>query len=164
MRQGIRALHPRIPAEREEVLAAMLTEPQADAFRALPAADQAHLLRVFHILKAGGVHDRDLLTAALLHDLGKVAPDGRVRLMDRVLCVLLGRLAPAMLTRLAGLPAPAWRRGLALAVHHAELGAGRVAALGGSDRTCWLIDNHHTSPLPAEPDLRRLVAADRAAG
>jgi hypothetical protein len=76
--------------------------------------------------------------------------------VDRVALVLLGPAA----RRLASLPAPAWRRGLAVAVHHAELGAGAAAELGCSDRACWLIRHHH-DPAPSDPALRLLQAADR---
>lgn len=137
---------------------------QAAAFRGLPPHDQAHLCRAYRWLRDDGGSDRDLLAAALLHDLGKASPTGSIRLPDRVARVVLSRLAPSLLRRVARLPAPAWRRGLALAVHHPALGAKRAAALGCSARTCWLIAHHEDATNRHDPDLARLIAADRAAG
>lgn len=164
VQQGFHALRPRLPAGYDIDVARILTPEQQTAFRALPAADQAHLLRVYRLLQAGGVQDHDLLTAGLLHDLGKVAGNGHVRLIDRVGHVVLGKLAPRLLTRWAMWPAPVWRRGLALAVHHPELGAQRAVALGCTPRTCWLIAHHHDPSALSDPDLRLLVVADKAAG
>ena len=164
LRQGLGALRSSILADRDEILAATLTEPQAAAFRALPAHDQAHLCRAYRLLRERGVRDGDVLVAALLHDIAKVHGGGRVRLPDRVVRVVLGHLAPRLLDRLASLPAPRWRLGLALAVHHPRLGAERARALGCSERACWLIAHHEDDPPSTDPDLRLLAEVDRAAG
>jgi len=163
LRQGLEALSPRLPGGLNELLTTRLTPAQIAAFQRLPIHDQAHLCRVCRTLLDRGVHDPDLLAAALLHDLGKVGTDGRVRLIDRVLRVVLARTCPALLLRLAADPAPRWRAGLARAVHHPQLGAARAAGLGCSARTCWLIAHHHDRPLPDDDALRLLVAADEAA-
>ena len=161
VRQGVAALRPRVPTDRDAILAAVLSPEQAAAFRSLPVHDQAHLCRVYRALRGEGIEDRDVLAAALLHDLGKAHPRrGRVRLPDRVARVVLGRVAPGFLQRLSRWPAPAWRRGLALAVHHPAIGAKRAARLGCSDRTCWLIAHHEDDPLPEDAFLRRLATAD----
>ena len=142
----------------------VLTDSQAAAFRALPAHDQAHLCRVYRGLRARGVTDRDLLVAGLLHDLGKSDASGRVRWADRVVRVLLARWAPRVLDRLARRPAPWWRAGLALAVHHPRLGAERGARLGCSARTCWLIAHHEDGSAAEDTGLALLMAVDHAAG
>lgn len=156
LRQGVRALWPRPSLTRADLPAGLLTTGQADALLALPRADQDHLLRVFDHLRAQGVTEHDLLVAALLHDIGKASNAGTVRLVDRVALVLLGSAAG----RFTSLPVPPWRRGLAIAVHHAAIGADLAAALGCSARTCWLIRHHH-DPMPTDPDLWLLQAADR---
>ncbi len=158
-------MRPRLPADRDAILAAALPAAAAEAFRRLPTHDQAHLCRVYRTLRRDGVDDPELLAAALLHDLGKIDESGgHVRLPDRVARVLLRRLAPRLLQRLARPDAPSWRRGLTLAVHHPALGAARAAALGCSARTCWLIEHHEDDPPPDDRHLHRLMAADRAAG
>ncbi len=151
-----------MPAELENAVSSLLTDAQAAAFRQLSAYDQAHLFRVYQRLVAAGERDRDLLIAALLHDVGKATPSARVRLPDRVARVILRRCAPRLLDRLAQLPAPWWRAGLALAVHHPRIGARMAAALGCAPRVCWLIEHHEDDPPPPDPALLRLIAADRA--
>ncbi|MDQ3466930.1 MAG: hypothetical protein M3411_01670, partial [Chloroflexota bacterium] len=69
--RGLSALRPRIPADRDQILAAMLTPSQAAAFCALPRHDQQHLCAVYRTLQRRGVTDHDLLAAGLLHDLGQ---------------------------------------------------------------------------------------------
>ena len=164
LEQGLGALRARVPLDRDAILSSALTMSQAAAFCALPAHDQAHLCQVYRLVLAQGAAGDDLLAAALLHDIAKAGPDGRVRLPDRVARVVLKRLAPRLLDRLTRLPAPRWRTGLALAVRHPHLGAERARALGCSERICWLIAHHHDEPPVDDPDLLRLIAADHAAG
>jgi len=105
--------------------------------------------------------DRDLLIAALLHDIGKWHPKGQIRLAHRVMRVVLGRFAPRVLNRLSSQSAKGWRRGFALAVHHPRLGAERAADLGCSPRVCWLIAHHEDDSAAHDPELQRLMLADR---
>ena len=164
LRQGVSSLRPRLPPDRDAILAEILTSHQAEAFRELPVHDQAHLCRVYQGLRGRGVEDRDLLVAALLHDIGKVSASGnaRVGLVDRVAGVILRRMAPRLLDRLSRQSGKPWRLGLVLAVHHAPLGAHRAATLGCSARSCWLIAHHADRPLPSDNALHLLAAADDA--
>lgn len=163
LQQGVTALRSTsLPADLDAVIATLLTNDQAVAFRQLPAYDQAHLFRVYQRLVAAGERDREVLIAALLHDIGKTMPPARVRLPDRVARVILQRCAPLLLVRLARMPAPWWRTGLALAVHHPRIGARMAATLGCTPRVCWLIEHHEDDPPPPDPALHRLIAADRA--
>jgi hypothetical protein len=162
IRQGLHAIRPAIPSDQEEILVATLTPAQGKAFRALSRHDQSHCCRVYRLLQSEGA-PHDLLVAALLHDVAKAGPDRRVRLPDRVARVVLRRFTPRLLARLSRLPAPRWRGGLALAVHHPGLGSERARALGCSERACWLIAHHEDVPVPDDPDLKRLVRADHAA-
>jgi hypothetical protein len=160
--QGVRALRPaRIPANRDAVLGSVLTAPQAAAFRELPAFDQVHLLDVHDRLKNAGVSDPNLLAAGLLHDIGKVDAHGRVGLPDRVIRVLLRRVSPRLLARLAASPSPGPLHGLHLSVHHPRLGAERARALGCAPRTIALIACHEDNDPHTDDDLRQLQQADR---
>jgi hypothetical protein len=160
--QGLSAIRPRLPPDRDMILNEALTPAQRMAFAALPVYDQHHLCAVYRALQSSGETDADLLQAALLHDLGKVALGGRVRLFDRVLIVLLGASSTRLLAIATTLPAPRWRLGLALAHHHPRLGAEWAQELGCSRRTCWLIAHHAENAPSHDAQLLRLVAADRA--
>lgn len=161
--QGVKTVRPALPPDTARVVAATLTARQAEAFACLPAFDQAHLVRVQRWLEERGVDKPELLQAALLHDIGKVDGETRVRTIDRVARVVLRAIAPGLMERLAAWPAPSWRRGFALAVHHPALGAEKARAVGCSDRVCWLIAHHETYSLAEQDsDLALLMAADRA--
>ena len=160
--QGLSALGPRLPTDRDSILSETLTPPQRAVFELLPAYDQRHLCAVYRALQTEGETDSELRQAALLHDIGKAALGGRVRLIDRVFFVVLQSTSTRLLERATRLPAPRWRLGLALAHHHPRLGAEWAAELGCSPRTCWLIAHHADDPLADDPALRRLIAADRS--
>ena len=161
--QGLAALRPKLPVDRDAILAEALTPGQRSAFAMLPDYDQRHLCAVYRTLGAAGETDADLLQAALLHDLGKAALGSRVRLLDRVLHVLLDSTSPSLLDWATRLTAPRWRLGIALAHHHPRLGAEWAEQLECSARVCWLIAHHANDPPPHDAQLQRLIDADRSA-
>jgi len=71
-------------------------------FKTMSPADQRHSLRVCRGLQAHGCRDRDMLAAALLHDVGKAG--GRVPFWTRPVIVLGKKLAPGLLKRLVVYP------------------------------------------------------------
>lgn len=160
LRQGLQALRPAQDPDEQTYLTLLLDPAQRNAFAGLATHDRAHLVRVARAVARARPDDEDLVRAALLHDIGKAGPVGRVRLVDRVANVLLARIAPRLRGRLARRPAPAWRAGFAAAVHHAAIGADRCRELGCSPRVVALVAAHETRPVPDDPDLRLLAAAD----
>jgi hypothetical protein len=127
-------------------------------------ADQRHAARVARSLLAEGARDPDLIVAALLHDLGKVDPqgEGRVTVAHRVAKVLLARLSPGTWARLSATPSPGFARGCYLLQHHPALGAAWAAALDVSPRARALIAAHQegTACSDAADALLRLRRAD----
>lgn len=160
-RQFLLALAPSEPIACQTVVDACLPERAAAAFATMPAVDRAHACRVALALPPGA--PRDLVAAALLHDLGK--NDGRFRadIPSRVTRVVLARVAPPLLRLLASPPPTGWRAGLVLAVHHPALGAVCARDAGCTPRTVWLIAHHEDDDAAArDADLAVLRAADGA--
>ncbi|GLV57869.1 hypothetical protein KDH_47040 [Dictyobacter sp. S3.2.2.5] len=123
-------------------------------FRSMTVADQQHSLRVCRGLQERGCQERDMLAAALLHDVGKA--EGRVPFWTRPTIVLGKRLLPELLRRSVVPPGqiehdrvPRWRRSLSYAWHHAEVGALLAAAAGLSERAVLYIRTHHQPHGPA---------------
>jgi hypothetical protein len=116
----------------ERVLVVRLLNPgELRLFERMPHFDQRHCLDVYHTLARAGYDDPLLLRAALLHDCGKVADDGRtIPLLYYGLFVVLKRFAPALYQRAAGDGrGPLWP----FAVHAAhEQRAALLAELVGS--------------------------------
>ena len=114
----------------------MLSEREQRLFDSMTVRDRQHCLDVYRRLRAQGHDDRELLSAAILHDAGK----GQIALWHRVAYVLLETGAPGILGRLA-VPGtgPAWREALYRCRHHPELGAERARAAGASTQVIALI-------------------------
>ena len=120
-------------------------------FQIMSPGDQRHSLRVCRGLQTRGCKDKDMLAAALLHDVGKAG--GRVPFWTRPAIVLGKKLAPALLKRLTAYPIPdrqpVWRRSLSYAWYHAEVGAELAAAAGLPQRAILYIRTHHQPEGPA---------------
>jgi putative nucleotidyltransferase with HDIG domain len=124
-------------------------------FESMTPRDQMHSIDTFRVLRERGCTDAELLSAALLHDIGKGRLAGsRVRLWHRLAYVLLSAGSPRLLRRLTR-----GRSGLADLHHHAERGAVVAEALGVGADTVSLIRRHHDDDL-ADECLRMLRAAD----
>jgi hypothetical protein len=121
-------------------------------FQEMSAADQQHSLRVCRGLLARGCEERDLLAAALLHDVGKGR--GRVPFWTRPVVVIGKLCAPRLLSRLAvyprkGMTGPAWRCSLGYAWYHADVGAELATAAGLPEQAVLYIRTHHQPNGPA---------------
>jgi hypothetical protein len=70
-RQLGRHLVARVSDRERDELAAWLRPPELELFDAMHVADRRHGLDVAAFLRRGGVRDRDVLAAAVLHDCAK---------------------------------------------------------------------------------------------
>jgi putative nucleotidyltransferase with HDIG domain len=120
-RQAI-TLH-RLDQEDYAIVRAMLPPDGQRLFASMSESDQHHSLLLYRALRSRGCADKEMLAAALLHDIGKGA--GRVQLWVRPLVVL------------------------ARAFNHAAIGADLAAAAGLPERTVLLIRAHHQLDGPA---------------
>ncbi|NPA92448.1 MAG: hypothetical protein GXO56_02055 [Chloroflexi bacterium] len=157
VRQFWEALRPRVSPTALAEARAHLPHGLWRLFQEMPPEEQAHALRVFQRLKARGCTDPDVLTAALLHDVGKALQ--RPRLWERVVVVLAQRCCPRRAWAWGQGQARGWRRPFVLARQHPEWGAAQALAAGASSRTAELIRAHH-SVNPQDPDLALLQWAD----
>jgi len=145
-----------------------LAPAQARLFSRMQLSEQAHALAAFKRLRLRlqGAEQPDLLTAALLHDVGKVRLP--LQAWERVLIVLTKALAPGLARRWgAGAPetSPGWRRAFLAAEQHPAWGAEMARGAGVSPLAEALIRRHQEKPSPqsdAAEDvlLRRLQAVD----
>jgi len=127
-------------------------------FASQSEADQRHAVTVSRLLLRAGCASRDLLAAALLHDVGKRG--ATFTPWHRTAIALLESWAPGLLGWLArwetvGLLAP-------FAVHrrHADLGAELAGQAGASPRTVALIRQHHQPDHAADEEVQMLHWAD----
>ncbi len=155
VRQQLGFVAPLTPADNAEV-AHWLPASALPLFQSMSRADQQHSLRVCRGLLARGCNDKDMLVAALLHDVGKAG--GRVPFWTRPAIVIGRRIAPRLLTQLAVCPLNAgdagkstarWRRSLGFAWWHAEVGAELAAAASLSEAAVLYIRAHHQPAGPA---------------
>jgi hypothetical protein len=130
-------------------------------FQRMSAADQRHSLAVMRALQRAGFAQPPLLTAALLHDVGKGA--ARLTPIHRILVVLLDRFWPAAMDWLAcegeTSTRSAWRWPFIVQRRHAELGA-RWAAQAGCDAVSVALIRRHHEPLETPPrdEVEQLLA------
>ena len=131
VRQFAAHLRARVDAAEERTAAELLTPDALRLFAGMPVADRRHALDVVARLLGRGVDDRDVLTAALLHDAAK---GHQMRLWHRVAGVVLEAASPPVLRRLADPDPASWRHPFHLYLHHPTLSAELAVAAGASER------------------------------
>jgi HD-like signal output (HDOD) protein len=136
---------------------ALLSDDAHARFNQLTPADQRHLIDVATRLSGGGANS-DLVTAGLLHDIGKAVPGTPIRIIDRIVYVMLPAAARAWI---ASRPVTRLTGGIVALYHHAEASADLAAGWGYPERVVWLIRNHERRDL-LDAQLSALIAADDA--
>jgi len=85
---------PTLTSERLGLAQAVLNPLQMALFRQMQASEQVHSLQVLKTLQEQGENHPDLMTAALLHDIGKIRYP--LRLWERVFIVLGDSFMPRL--------------------------------------------------------------------
>lgn len=111
------------PRERDE-LAAWMRPTELELFDTMHVADRRHGLDVAAVLRRGGVRDRDVLAAAVLHDCAK----GDTGVLARVAWSLGEAYGPAVWS--IARRVPGWGAAMTRLETHAEASAALVEAAG----------------------------------
>ncbi|MFN8638622.1 MAG: HD domain-containing protein [Dehalococcoidia bacterium] len=159
--QVTRGLHTTLGPSEVQRIRELLSPVELAMFAAMRPRDRRHSFEVLRWLEvtSGSVRpSHELAAAALLHDVGK----GPLELWDRVGFVLLMALSPRLVDVLAAPRGLACRRALWRLRHHAALGAARLREGGTSLRVVALVEGHTLDGATSDPELTRLIEADRA--
>lgn len=126
--------------------AEVLSPPLLALFMRMRRSEQHHCLRVMRTLRAAGHAHKDLLTAALLHDVGKSRCAFGFR--ERVLVVLANRLLPRRARRWGRFDGAewqvlrSWRRPFIVHQQHSTWSAEDMLAAGASPLAVALACRH----------------------
>jgi hypothetical protein len=167
-RQGLRAMTAFLRPVDYQIVAEVLTPELLALFKRMRASEQHHCIRVMTTLQEWGCTNPDLLTAALLHDVGKARYP--LTLFGRSAAVVVNYFVPRLAERWENGEPRGLRRPLVIAYCHPEWSAQDMAAAGASQRAANLARRHqsenHRNSADAEEDrlLELLQAADRVAG
>lgn len=148
-----------LPESAFEEIAGTLDERQVMLFSRFQDSDQQHSFHVWQLLKDRGHDNPDLLTAALLHDIGKVRVS--LRPWERALIVVGKALWPQRAVQWGSGAARGWRRPFVVRRRHPQWGAEMAAEAGVSPTAVRLIRVHQDEELAQEDadlqDLLRLL-------
>ena len=164
VRQFASALLARVTPDNLREADEVLPPDAQKLFRQMSVSDQRHSLNVMQTLRRQGYTERDVLAAALLHDVGKSAT--WVAPWYRAIIVLTKRFAPSVLAWLTHGEPRGWRRPFVVHRQHNDIGADWAAQAGCSALTILLI-RRHQEPLRRAPQgeqERLLVALQHADG
>jgi len=153
-RQALAHVRARVASSEREALVSWLRPPELALFDAMHIADRRHGLDVVAHLRAGGMIEREVLVAGLLHDCAK----GDTGLGPRV-AYSLGTRYGTWMWRI-GAVIPGWRVAIERLRVHADASAELARRAGCTERTVDLI-RHQDQPV--DPDAgERLRLADEA--
>lgn len=138
-----------------------LTEAEFCLFQTLRRSERQHHLRVLDkLLKQGHDHPA-LITAALLHDVGKTR--ARFTIVERVVAVLVKKFLPRQFETWSSGEAQGWRQPFVMSAQHPAWGAEMVAAAGGDAMAVELIRQHQTRlDHPPQNEFEKLLIALQA--
>jgi len=120
-------------------------------FLKMSASDQQHALRVYHLLQAVGQTDRELLRAALLHDVGKTRT--KLTVWDRSLAVVGQAFVPGKAREWGAGDGAGWKRAFVVREQHAAWGADLAKRAGSAAEVIELILRHQDTLMANGDEL-----------
>ena len=137
------------PGEGDLHLARQALSPaQMSLFLQQHPSEQAHALQIYRQLSAQGANQPDLLTAALLHDVGKSRYP--LRLWERVWIVLGSAWRPDLVQKWGNAKPAGLQRAFVVRACHPAWGAEMAAHAGASSLAVALIRRHQDA-IPEKP-------------
>jgi hypothetical protein len=146
---------PLSPTEEAEI-AEILQPAEIELFCSQDLTGQNHSYRVMKKLRDAGYEDRDLLSATLLHDIGKYQV--RPGWWDRPVVVLAQALIPNQASNWSKAKLNRWNRPFVVNFNHAEWGATAAEKIGSSEGTIALIRRHQEPILKPVNEEERLLS------
>ena len=147
----------------------LLTPAQMDLFFRMQTSEQMHSIAVMKRLRSekditSSEHDRSLLEAALLHDVGKSRYP--LRIWERVIIVLSKGILPGKVSEWGSGEPSGWQRVFVISEQHPEWSAQMAEEVGTSPLAIELIRQHqnHNALNTVSIEgrlLERLQLADR---
>lgn len=150
------AIHP--PAQMVETarVSPYLSPAQLALFRQLQRSEQWHACRMLDKLLDLGESNRELLTAALLHDIGKILYP--LHTWERVLIVVMKRTFPRLVKEWGKGSPQGLEKPFVVACQHARWGADLAEKAGASAVTVELVRRHEGDVhLQEAGELERLI-------
>lgn len=129
----------------DSALSSCLSPSQIALFRRKQASEQLHAYRVYQKLITAGWENWDLLSAALLHDVGKILHP--LSPVDRVIIVLGKKLFPGRMAGWSGGSPAGPKRPFVVAKNHPEWGAELAKKANATARTVEFIRRHQDPSL-----------------
>jgi len=131
-----------------ELVRSNLSDAQLDLFNQMHNSEKAHALRVFQTLLDSGESHPDLLTAALLHDVGKIVHP--LHLWERVFIVLGKRFLPKLSMKWRQGQPSSWNRPFVLESEHPGWGAELAKKAGTNSLAVTLIREHQNELISSD--------------
>jgi hypothetical protein len=136
-----------------EEITAVLTPAEFDLYQRYSLTDQQHTYQVLSLLRQAGHIQPALLTAALLHDVGKTRVP--INVLERSLAVLAYKLLPRQTAVWGQGEARGWKRPFVVKMQHPQWSADLAQAAGADPLAVWLMAHHQESlPPSTEQDER----------
>ena len=140
----------------DERARAYLSDTEYELYMQMKRSDRQHHLRLLgYLLKRNHSHPA-LLTAALLHDVGKSTVSFSI--LDRILAVVVNQLWPAKFKAWSTGEPTGWKTPFVASANHPRWGAELLTAAGGDEAAVALVRHHQDKIGAVPPHLRELLS------
>lgn len=143
--------NPQLQDNELELVKSILTTPQMHLFNKLQNSEKKHGIRVLKTLVGEGETNPDLITAALIHDIGKTVYP--LRPWERVLVVLGKRFFPHLHKEWGKRKPKGLTRPFVVALNHSQWGAELARIAGTNPMVITLIREHETVSESNDPQF-----------